>query len=96
VNAQDAQLALARAAYDPEAAMEAFEFVDTQAPPIEAPVGILAPERIKQHAFTLAVEVDTPPEHKRWRFFIFYQLVKLACWFYPFRFEIYRTREPWE
>lgn len=96
MNTQDAQLALARAAFDPESAMEAYEFVDQAAPPLEAPVGILAPERIKQHALTLAVEVDPIPEHKRWRFFLFYQLMRFACWLYPFKFEIYRTREPWE
>lgn len=96
MNAQDAQLALARAAFDPESAMEAFEHIDPEAAPLEAPVGVLAPERIKQHALTLAVEVDPVPEHKRWRFFVFYQLMRLACWVYPFRFEVYRTREPWE
>jgi hypothetical protein len=96
VNAQDAQLALARAAYDPEAAMEAVEHIDPLAPPLEAPVGVLAPERIKQHALTLAVEVDEVPPNRRWRFFVFYQLMRLACWFYPFKFSIYRTRAPWE
>lgn len=96
MNSQDAQLALARAAFDPEAAMEAYEHIDPMAAPIEAPVGILAPERIRHHALTLAVEVDPVPEHKRWRFFMFYQLMRLACWFYPFEFSIYRTREPWE
>ena len=96
MNTQDAQLALARAAFDPESAMEAVEYIDPEAPSIEAPLGVLAPERIRQHALTLAVEVDDPPPHRRWRFFAFYQLMRLACWFYPFKFEIYRTREPWE
>lgn len=96
MDSQDAQLTLARAAFDPEAALEAVEHIDPLAPPIEAPAGVPAPERVRQYALTLAVEVDPPPEYKRWRFFIFYQLLRLACWFYPFKFEMYRTREPWE
>jgi len=96
VNPQDAELALARAAFDPESAMEAAEYVDHEAAPVESPLGILAPERIRQHALTFAVEVDEVPPHRRWRFFLFYCLVKIAAWVYPFKFEIYRTREPWE
>ncbi len=96
MNQTEAQIALARAAFDPEAAMAASEHIDHEAPPIEAPAGVYAPERIKQHALTLAVECDTPPPYKRWRYFVFYHLIKLAAWFYPFKFEIYRTREPWE
>ena len=96
MNSQEAQTALARAAFDPEAAMEACDHIDSLAPTIESPLGVLAPERVRQHALTLAIEVDSPPEYSRWRFFVFYQLMRLACWFYPFRFEMYRTREPWE
>lgn len=93
---QDAQVALARAALDPEAAMEARELADTSPSELESVAGVLAIERTRVHGITMAVEVDPPPEHSRWRFFVFYQLIRLACWFYPFKFEFYRTRQPWE
>jgi hypothetical protein len=40
---------------------------------------------------TMAVIVDPPAKHSRWRFFIFWCLVKLAAKVYPFKFELYRT-----
>ncbi len=51
---------------------------------------------MRERALTIAVEVDPPPEHSRWRFLVFYLLVRLAARVYPFKFEIYRTRQPWE
>lgn len=90
----DHQVALARAALDPQSAMEAAAHIPDDAAPIEAPAGVLALER--HRGLTMAVEVDPPPPYRRWRFFLFYCLVKLAAWVYPFKFEIYRTRQPWE
>lgn len=90
----EAQVALARAALDPDSAIEAVDKIPENAPPIEAPAGVLALER--HRGLTLAVEVDPPPPYKRWRYFVFFCLIRLAAWFYPFKFEIYRTRQPWE
>lgn len=81
---------LARAAVDPNAAVAAPE--PDHEPEVVA--GVPAPAR--ERALTLAVEVDPPPTHSRWRFLVFWCLVKLAARVYPFRFEIYRTRYPWE
>lgn len=50
----------------------------------------------KKHALTLAVTTPKPLHHSRWRFFVFWCLMKLACRVYPFNFEIYREAEPWE
>jgi hypothetical protein len=90
----EARLSLARAALDPEAAILARALVPVASDPVEAPAGVVALERYR--GLTLAVEVDPPPPHRRWRFFLFYCLIKLAARVYPFRFEIYRTRQPWE
>lgn len=91
-----AQLALARAAYDPEAALAAIPEVDQEPVALEVVAGVPALERTREHGLTLAIEVDPPPPFKRWRYFLFYVLVKLAARAYPFKFEIYRTRQPWE
>lgn len=90
----DAQLALARAAMDPNAAIAAADVADASPVELEAPAGVPAPQRV--HAITMSVEVDQPPPHRRWRFFCMYWLMKLAAWFYPCRVEFYRTRRPWE
>lgn len=92
----EAELAMARAAYDPDLALVAQDHLVADAAPLESPLGVPAPERHKEYALTLAVEVEPPRPFRRWRFFLFYCLVKLAAWTYPFKFEIYRTREPWE
>lgn len=78
----------ALAALDPEAAMADDE---PAAPP--PPV---ATQLVRRPGLTLSVEVDPPPPHSRWRFFVFWLLVKLAARVYPFRFEIYRTPDPRE
>jgi hypothetical protein len=89
------QRALALAAIDPNAAMRAIS-----APAIDSPLDaeMTTPfiRRGPDHGLTFAVEVETPAPYKRWRFFLFYCLVKLAAWVYPFKFEIYRTPKPWE
>jgi len=90
----DQQLALA--ALDPNAAIKAavvVVLVPQTAAQAEAVVGREARE-VRLRGLTMAVEVDPPVPYKRWRFFIFYQLVRLAAWFYPFKFEIYRTAQP--
>jgi len=96
VTPYEAQLAVARAGFDPNAAIEAAPHLMEDAAPIESPAGVLAPERHRRHALTLDIEVAPPKPYRRWRFFVFYCLVKLAAWVYPFNFEIHRTREPWE
>jgi hypothetical protein len=87
------QRALAFASVDPNAALRAID-----APSIDESEGEMpAPfKRGSQHGLTFSVEVDPPPPLSRWRFFVFYCLVKLAAFVYPFRFEIYRTPKPWE
>jgi hypothetical protein len=87
----------ARAAVDPTAALEVDEEAWLEEPTMEVVAGVPAPERIvRAHAMTMAVEVEPPGEFSRWRFLVFYALVRLAAWVYPFQFEIYRTRRPWE
>ena len=88
----DTEVALARAAIDPSAAINAARVARAPGPKLEVVAGVPAPQRLR--ALTLAVEVDPPPEHSRWRFFVFWLLVRLAARVYPFHFEIYRTREP--
>lgn len=90
----DAQLALARAAMDPNAAIEAAPIADLAPIELDATAGV--PETEPLRAITMAVEVEPPPPHRRWRFFCMYWLMKLAAWFYPCRVEFYRTRRPWE
>jgi hypothetical protein len=48
----------------------------------------------RPHALTLSASVRPPPRHSRWRFFVFWCLLKLAARVYPFNFEIYREPEP--
>lgn len=98
VPAYDDRAALAMAAIAPLQAIEAAPRVDpADELQLEAPAGVHAPERARrQHGLTLAVEVDPPAPYRRWRYFIFWCLVRLAARVYPFKFEIYRTREPWE
>lgn len=92
----DAQLALGLAALDPEAAMAAIPMVEEESKALEVVAGVPAIERTREHGLTLAIEVDPPAPYRRWRYFLFYVLVKLAARIYPFKFEIYRTRHPWE
>lgn len=88
-----ARLVLARAALDPGAAIDATDLADEE-PQLEVVAGVPAPQRV--HAITMAVEVPPPAPLSRWRFFLFYCLVRLAARVYPFQFELYRTRHPWE
>jgi len=89
------QRALALAALDPNAAVQAVD-----APAIDGPdvYEVVLPQYpvVKRKGLTLAVEVEPPAPYRRWRFFLFYCLIKLAAWVYPFQFEIYRTAKPWE
>lgn len=89
-----ARSALARASIDPLAAVAAYDAAQAE-PPLEVVADVEAPERVRR-ALTLAVVVEPPPPHRRWRFFLFFCLVRLAARVYPFEFELYRTRFPWE
>src|SRR5580692_9631201 len=89
-----AQLALARAAMDPNAAITASPVAETAAFELETPAGVVAPERVR--GITMAVEIDPPARYGRWRWLVTYWLLKLAARIYPFRVEFYRTRRPWE
>jgi len=85
--------ALALAAVDPNRAIEL-------GPPPEViedrPLVIDALREQPKHALTLGVTIAPPLPHQRWRFFLFWLLVKLATRIYGFEFEIYRTPKPWE
>lgn len=83
---RDAEL-IARAAIDPSAAIEA-----TERNPEAAAVPTQAMLRYRAiPGLTMAVEVEPIPVHSRWRFFVFWLLVRLAARVYPFKFELYRT-----
>lgn len=41
---------------------------------------------------TIEVVVKRPTD-SRWRWFFAYHLIKMASWFYPFHFQLYRTEE---
>ncbi len=43
---------------------------------------------------SFAVEVARPPEYARWRFMLFYFLIRMASRLFPFTFEFYSTPEP--
>lgn len=79
-------MTLATAALDPNAAVGVATItsgtIDTE---------FRDPPRQRVRALTMSVEVEPPPKHSRWRFFLFWCLVRMAAWVYPFRFEIYRT-----
>lgn len=81
------------AALDPQAALEVAESI--AALPDDLDEDTTLPER-KRYALTLAVTVAPPSPLKRWRFFVFWLIIKLAARVYPFEFEIYRTERPWE
>lgn len=51
---------------------------------------------IRIPAITMAVTVDPPLPYQRWRFFLFYCLIRLAAWVWPMKLELYRTPQPWE
>jgi len=87
------QRTLALAAIDPNQALAVPDDVELEP---SAPDEDFARPRRPKRPLTLAVTVDPPPKLKRWRFFVFWCLVKLAAWVYPFEFEIYRTEKPWE
>lgn len=42
---------------------------------------------------TIEVVVKRPLGFARWRWFIAFNLIKLAARFYPFHFQLYRTEE---
>lgn len=88
------QRALALAAIDPHSAIKVGPVELTESPEYGDPWVRHTPK--DDPALTIAVEVETPPPYKRWRFFLFYMLVRLAAWVYPFKFEIYRTPKAWE
>lgn len=90
----DAQLALARAALDPQAALNAAPMALADSVRAEVVAGVPAPERLR--GLTLEVTVEPPAPYSRWRFFIFWVLLKLAARVYRFEFRVHRTREPWE
>lgn len=96
MNGDEAQLTLARAGLNPNAAIAASAAADAAPVALEAPGGIpsIAPRRVR--GLTMAVTVDSPPRHRCWRFFLWYILIKLAARVYPFKLELYRTRQPWE
>lgn len=86
----------------PEATSLAFAALD---PNQGAEAATIVSGEIEQHqpdeplvelGLTLAVTVEPPAPYKRWRFFVFWCLIRLAAWAYPFKFEIYRTPRPWE
>ena len=41
----------------------------------------------------LAVTVRPPMRFERWRFFLWWCLIKIACRIYPFEFQIYRPEK---
>jgi hypothetical protein len=79
---------------DPNAAIEAAPLAEAASFELEAPAGVVAVERAR--GITMAVEIETPPPHRRWRWFLSYLLLRLAARVYPFRLELYRTRRSWE
>ena len=81
---------LGYAALDPNAAAGA------PMPALPTPEWTLSaapPPPPKRHELTLAAYVDKPRRLQRWRFFIFWLLLKLAARVYRFDFEIYRNEE---
>lgn len=78
------------AALDPEAAIAAASSPDLRP---RADERQMIPV-VRVPGLTMAVEVDPPPAHSRWRFLVFWLLLRLACRVYPFKFEIYRTPDP--
>lgn len=50
----------------------------------------------KPHAMTLVATVKPPAKVSRWRFSLFWCLLRLAARVYPFNFEIYREPLSWE
>jgi hypothetical protein len=51
---------------------------------------------LKRHEMTLVAHVDKPLGFRRWRFLLFWVLLKLAARVYKFDFEIYRNPKPGE
>jgi hypothetical protein len=47
----------------------------------------------KKRDASLVVYVDPPSPRSRWRFFLFWCLIKLAARVYKFNFEVYRNSE---
>lgn len=89
---------LGMAALDPDAAVRVpVDIASRPAGPTRHIDGVAASSSTsKPHALTFAVTTSKPARHSRWRFFLFWCLLKLACRVYPFNFEIYREPEPWE
>lgn len=90
----EAQLALARAALDPNAAIAAAPAADNARVELEAPAGVAAPARVP--GITLDIEIVPPPPFSRWRWFLCWALLKLAARVYPFKLDLYRTPRAWE
>lgn len=78
---------LLMAALDPNAAISASMALPAPTPVVFAPVE----ETAAYHELTLSVEVEPPKPISRWRFFLFWLLIRLAARVYPFNFEIHRT-----
>lgn len=95
MNTSEAQLARARASMNPDAAIAAEPVADESTVELETPAGVPVVVR-RERGITMAVEIDPPPPHRRWRWFLAYHLLKLAARIYPFRVEFFRTRHPWE
>lgn len=84
------RFALACAALNPDLAVQAVERMPANSP-VELEVVHGVPVSGRRRGLTMAVMVDQPPPHRRWRFFLFWLLLRLAARCYPFQFEIYRT-----
>ena len=90
----EAQLALARAALDPNAAIAAAPAADRARVELESPAGVAAPARVP--AITLDIEIAPPAAFSRWRWMLCWMLLKLAARIYPFKLDLYRTPHSWE
>lgn len=83
---------LAMASLDPNAAIAAAARASQPGPRVVEPrsAELVIADRAAE-PFVLAVEVQRPKPLGRWRFFVFWLLIRLAAKVYPFKLEIYRA-----
>ena len=79
---------LAMAALDPNQAIAAAERVPSWSPQVIAPPPVEVVRAEPGQEPVLSVEVVPRGRISRLRFLVFWLLLRLACWVYPFRFEI--------